>query len=161
MSRLDEIEDRVQFLEEKPTKKKKFRLPMKVRKLMRQERKKPNMVLILYLSRKYQARFMLQRIVGGDTIVVNNKAHTLNPKAIYRMGKGVFYVIREIDRKPVSNLDYNKVVRRRDDTESDVPLIKAVLGAIQKKSAMPSKGVWIALAVIAAVAIILYFIFAG
>lgn len=160
MSRLDRIEDRLESVEEK-TKKKKFKLPFRARRLMKMERKKPNHVLVQYLTRKYQIRFMLQPVVSGDIVVIDNKPHTLNPKTTWRFGKSLWYIIREIDRKPVSNLDYNKVKRRGDDTEADAPLIKAVLGAIQKKSPLQKKGMVIALIIMVVIGIVLYFIFSG
>jgi len=159
MSRLDKIERKQKELEEKLTQKKKekkFKLPFKAKRLFKQERKKADMVVIQYLTRKYQVIWILGRIIGGDTIVVNNKVHRLNPKAIWRHGKNMWYIVREIDREPVSNLDYNKVRARRQDTDADVPLIKAVLGAVQKPTLPGGKNTWIAIGIIAVVAVILF-----
>jgi len=52
---------------------------------------------------------------------------------IWKYDKYNAYIIREIDRIPVSNEDYDDIAGSSRDTDSDVPLIKAVLGAIQKK----------------------------
>lgn len=160
MSRLDRIENRLESVE-KETKKKKFKLPFKVRRLMKLEPKRPGHVLVQYLTRKYQVRWLLQPVVSGDIVVIDNKPHTLNPKTTWRYGKSLWYIIREIDRKPVSNLDYNLVKKRGDDTEADAPLIKAVLGAIQKKSPIGGKNMWIGIIVIIIIAAVLYLIFAG
>lgn len=162
MSKLDNIEkDLMEIKSTLQKKKKKFRLPFRAKRLMKQERRKPNHVLVQYLTRKYQIKFLLQPVVSGNLVVVNNKVHVLNPKTVFRYGKSMWYIIREIDRKPVSNLDYNKVVKRRDDTEADIPLIKAVLGAVQKKPLAEKKTLIIVIILLVVVAVILYMIFGG
>jgi hypothetical protein len=162
MSRLNALENRQDKLEKDLAKSKQtsFRFPRKVTRLLKREKKKPEYIVIQYLTLKYQIRFLLARVVGGDIIVVNNKVHKINPKAIYRYGKKMWYIIREIDRLPVSNIDYNKVKKRGDDTESDVPLIKAVLGAIKKPNPLQSKNLWIIIA-IAVIGFIVFFTFFG
>ena len=158
MSRFDEINDRLLKLEEeKQGKKKKFKLPFKTRRLLKKEKKKPEYIVVQYLTRKYQVVWKLCRMISGNLVVINNKVHEINPKTIWRHGKQMWYVLREIDRKPVSNLDYNKVKRRRDDTEADVPLIKAVLGAVQKKSPLENKkGLIIGIIIAVVAAVVLY-----
>ena len=46
------------------------------------------------------------------------------------MGKYICQIIKGIDRRPVSNLDYNEIKKRGDSTDSDEFLIKAALQAI-------------------------------
>jgi len=161
MSRLENLDERIKKVEKTVSKRKKFKLPSRARRLMKQEQKKDGYVLIQYLTKKYQVRWLLMKVIGGDTVVIRNKAHQINPKAVYRYKKYAWYIIREIDRKPVSNLDYNKVKKRKDDTDADVTLIKAVLGAIQKKSPLASKNAMIVIGIIAVVGFVLYLIFAG
>ena len=158
MNRLDKIERRQVKLEQKlfeRATKKKFKLPWKAKRLMKQADKKPDRVLVQYLTQKYQVHFKLCKIVQGNLVVVNNKVHVLNPKYNWRYGKHMWYIIREIDRLPVSNRDYDMVRARRDDTEADVPLIKAVLGAVQKQSTMGGKSTWIVVVIIAVVVLLL------
>lgn len=162
MTRISELEKRQLILEERLSRKKKeFKLPFKARRLAKLSMKKPNQVLVQYLTQKYQIKFMLKTIVSGNLIVVANKVHVLNPKKVWRYGKHIWYIIREIDRIPVSNEDYDEVKGRKDDTEADVPLIKAAVGAVQKQQIIADKKVWIIIAVIAAIVIIVFFLFGG
>lgn len=137
---------------EKPTKKK-FKLPPIIKKLSKKSNKNPEYVLVQHLTLKQQVEFKLCRIVSGDIIVIRNKAHTLDPRDVWRHGKHLWYIIREMDRRPVSNRDYKDVKERGDDTDADVPLIKAVLGAINKPNPLQSKSIiiWIIGGVVAAV----------
>ena len=156
-NQLNEIK-RERTFEEK--KKKGFKLPWKQRRLLKRS-KKPDKVLVFYLSQKYEVTLRLESIVSGNLVVINNKVHVLNPKRMWRYGKWPVYIIREIDRKPVSNLDYDKVKARRDDTEADVPLIKAVLGAVQKKETPEKRNMTIAIIIIVIVAVGAYFLLSG
>jgi Ni,Fe-hydrogenase I large subunit len=150
-------------IESKKKRKFRFRFPsFRIKSMMKRTEKKDEMIIVQYLTQKYGVKFIPCRVVGGNIIVVNNKVHVINPKTLYRFGKHRWYIYREIDRRPVSNIDYNKVKKRRDDTEADAPLIKAVLGAIQKPSlSLGSKNLWIVVLIIAAIGIVLYFLFGG
>jgi len=156
-----EIDELAKLIEQKSNgKKKKLKVPFKVKSNFRKANKDPQQVVVLYLTQKYEAKWKLCKIISGDLVVVANKVHQLNPKVMWRYGKNRLYILREIDRKPVSNSDYNKVIARKDDTEADVPLIKAVLGAVQKQKGLAAnKGIiiWIIIAVIAAVALFTFF----
>ena len=145
----------------KKKKKKEFKVPGKVKRMMKTSTKMVDQVLLLYLTQKYQAKFMLSKIVSGNIVVVRNKAHKLNPKAMWNFGKNRFYVIREIDRRPVSNLDYDKVRKQGHHTDDDPVLIKAVLGAIQKQTSSPlqNKGLIAGIIMAVIVLIILYSVF--
>jgi len=156
MNRLERMEKKMQELETKiPSKKKTPKLARMLMKFGKKADKKQGYVLVQYLNIKQQISFKLCRIVGGDQVVIDNKVHTLNPKDVWRYKKTLCYIVREIDRKPVSNQDYNEIARRGDDTCSDVPLIKAVLGAVQKPSNLPGKSIilWILGAVVAGIII--------
>jgi len=155
MGKLSEIQKEMALMkskmEDKYSKKKPFKLPFKG--LAKRADKSMDSVLVQYLTAKRQVEFKLCKIISGNLIVVSNKVHVLNPNKIWKHKKYMWYIVREIDRLPISNEDYDKVKIRRDDTEADVPLIKAVLGAIQKPGFADKKSNWIILAVIAAVAI--------
>jgi len=164
MNRIDRIEEALSRLENREPQEaaqKKFRIPYKVRSLMKQSDKKKNHVLVQYLTMKQEVRFMLQPIVSGNIIVVDHKVHMLNPRDIWRYGKHTWYIVREIDRKPVSNKDYNLVKKRGDDTENDVPLIKAVLGAVKKQNPLEGKKGWIIAIILIIVAAVVGFIIFG
>jgi len=112
---------------------KKDNTPKHLKSLMKKKQKKPNYVVVQYLTANYEVKFKLCKIVSGNLVVVENKVHKLNPDKIWRLGKDSCYILREIDRNPISNDDYEDVRARGDDTDADVPLIKAVLGAVQKQ----------------------------
>lgn len=155
MTRISELEERQALLESKLRQKgaKKFKLPFKARRVINKSNKLPEFIVTQYLTQKKDIRFKLCRIVSGNIIVINNKVHKINPKHLWRYGKQFWYIHREIDREPVSNEDYEDVRARKDDTDADVPLIKAVLGAIQKPAGI-KKANWMLILIIAAVAIV-------
>lgn len=165
MNRVERLENEVRILREEAEKgeiKKKFKFPsFRIRNVMRKAEKRDEYVVVQYLTQKYNVRFKLCRLIQGNLIIWNNKVHEVNPKAMWRYGKYRWYIHREIDRKPVSNFDYNLVKKRKDDTEADVPLIKAVLGAIQKPSPLKSKSALIVLGILFAVGVVLFMLFGG
>lgn len=136
--------------------KKKFKMPKKLKALLKKRKKKPDYVVVQYLTMDYEVRFKLCKIVSGNLVVVENKVHKLDSSKIWRLGKQSYYILREIDRNPVSNSDYQEVKNRGDDTDADVPLIKAVLGAVQKQksSSETNKNTAIVVGVIAVVVVI-------
>ena len=72
-------------------------------------------------------------------------------------------IIKGIDRRPVSNLDYAEIKARGDSTESDEFLIKAALSAVAgdyKKKKPIDKKVIIIIGIIAAAALV-YFMSQG
>jgi len=167
MTRLNRLEERITELQDEiqkkeKTKTKKFKLPFKVKRLFKQSDKKPNYVLVEYLTQNYTIDFRLCKVVSGNIVVVDNKAHKLNPKKTWRWKKYTVYIIREIDREPVSNEDIEKVEKAGNETSNDVVLIKAVMGAVQKDSSLSKKanivGIIIGLAI---AAFVLYIIFGG
>ena len=156
LSKIQRLKREVIFLRSQDRKTRKGKKsPRKLVKLLKRKKKKPGYVVVQYLTADYDIKFKLCKIVSGDLVVVENKVHKLNPTKIWRLGKDSVYILREIDRQPVSNEDYEEVRERGDDTDADVPLIKAVLGAVQKSEGFgaPSKNVMIIIAIVIAVAI--------
>jgi len=163
MTRISKLEDKIAKLEnliDLKKRKKGWKMPSSVKRKMKQQIKKPDYVVVQYLTQKYEIKYMLRRIVSGNLVVVGNKVHKLNPKKIWKWRKNVVYIIREIDREAVSNEDYEKIKRAGRDTEADVPLIKAVLGAVQKPTGIKAKSTWI-IVVIIIIAIIIAAFFLG
>jgi len=139
-----------------------FKFPWKAKSTMNKSLKLDEQVLVFYLTQKYQVKLKLVPIVSGNLIVVNNKVHKLNPRMIWKYDKYNAYIIREIDRLPVSNEDYDEIRDTSRDTDNDVPLIKAVLGAIQKKQSGlegNAKAIIIAVVVIAVIGFGAYMLF--
>ena len=141
-------------------KKKKFRFPFKWRKVMKLANKKGKQILVWYFNRKGVIEPpRLHPLYASDMIIIRNKPHEVDPRAFWRLGKYQCLCIKEIDRRPISNLDYAEIKARGDSTDSDELIIKAalqaVIGGMKKKIAM-NKGALIVLGVIAA-AVLIYF----
>lgn len=169
-----------------------FKFPFKWNWKFRQARRKSNLekVLILFLNKKNEIEPpIFVPIYSGNIIVYKNKAYEFDPRGIWRM-KGVrgypsVYLIREIDRRPltnpntgkyirdkrgrlvyskdaaVSNLDIDEVRARGDSTESDEFLIKAALKAYT--ASKPTANVnWVVIAVVIVIVCVgLYFLSKG
>jgi hypothetical protein len=160
LKELDKELNTLKELQDEETLNWKFKKPSKMNKLEKKSDKKPGHVLVEYLTQKYTVRKMLVRIVAGNIIVVDNKVHILHPREMWKDGKYMWYKIREIDRLPISNRDYDKLIKQGRITVNDAVVIKAILGAIQKKEMLTEAKKWIGWA-IAGVAIVgvIYFVF--
>jgi len=138
----------------------KWRKPRKMRRLEKKSSKKPDYVLVEYLTQKQTVRRLLCKVVAGNVIVVDNKVHILNPKDTWRDGRNLWYKIREIDRLPISNRDYDRLIEQGRITVNDAVVIKAIVGAIAKKeTAIQSKKILIWLLIIGIAAIAVYYLF--
>lgn len=144
MNRIEELEEKITALENKSAgKKPKFTLPFKARSAERKASKKSEFIFVEYLTMKGEIEFKVERVVSGNIVVIRNKAYVVNPKRTYRYGKHLWYIIQEFNRYPISNENYDEVKARREDTDADVPLIKAVLAAQQKPQLPGGKSAWI------------------
>ena len=100
----------------------------------------------------------LYPIYSSNMIIIQNRPYQVDPRSFWRMGKYTCQIIKGIDRRPVSNLDYNEIRKRGDSTDSDEFLIKAAMQAIAggiKKKPM-DKRVMIVIGLIAAAALIYF-----
>ena len=141
-------------------KQKKFKFPFKWRKTLKDAKKKGRQILIWYFNRKGVIEPpKLQPIYESDTIIIRNKPHEVDPRAFWRMGKNQVLAVKEIDRRPISNLDYEEIKARGDSTDSDEFIIKAAmqaqLGGLKKKVQV-NKAVLIILGLIAAAAVVYF-----
>ncbi len=159
MNKLDELENQME--NDTEVKDWKWKPPRRFRALEKKNMKKSNAdkVLVEYLTQKQTVRRMLCKVVAGNIIVIDNKVHMLNPKDTWRDGKSIWYKIREIDRLPVSNRDYDKLIRQKRITVNDAVVIKAIVGAIQKKELGKEAKKWIIWIIVLAVAGFLAYIF--
>ena len=137
----------------------KWKKPRKMNRLEKKSSKKADHVLVEYLTQKYTVRRMLVKVVAGNILVIDNKVHMINPRDVWRDGKNVWYKIREIDRLPISNRDYDKLIRQKRITVNDAVVIKAIVGAIQKKELTTVAKKWIIWIIIGAVAAFLVYVF--
>lgn len=147
---LKELEDRMDTaMYQEPELK--WKKPAKVKKLEKNSMKKPDHVLVEYLTRNYTVRRMLCKLISGDLVIVDNKVHIINPRDSWRDGKFIWYKIREIDRLSISNRDYDKLLQQKRLTVNDAPIIKAILGAVQQQQKPLEKKKWLILIIIIAV----------
>ena len=127
--------------------KKKFRYPMSWKSKANKSSKRPDTVLVFYLNIKGEIQPpMIVPIYSGNMVIIKNKIHEVDPRAMWSLKVGMrnhkVLIIKEIDRRPVSNLDLDEIRRRGDSTDSDEFLIKAALRA-QTATAKKSIPVWI------------------
>ena len=157
MRKLDRILFEQQFGEKiKQTKtflkkSKEFKFPFKWRAKIRKANKKPNMILVWYLNAKGIIEPpRLYPIYSSDMIIIRNKPYQVDPRAFWRIWKYQCLLIKEIDRRPVSNLDYDEIKRRGDSTDSDEFIIKAAMKAFlgSKKQKPMNKAVIIIIRII-------------
>jgi hypothetical protein len=126
-------------------------------------------VVVLYLNIKGEIEPpIIVPIYSGNMVIMRNKVHEVDPRAFWtvRVGMKTFKVLifKEIDRRPVSNLDYSEIKARGDATDSDEFLIKAALKAqtVQKPVGPGmNKLVIIGIVVLAIAALVYFFFFAG
>ncbi len=124
-------------------KKNKFNWPVKWKSIFKASRKKKNQILVWYLNIKGEIEPpKLYPIYSSNMVIIKSRPYEIDPRSFWRMGKYVVEIIKGIDRRPVSNLDYNEIKKRGDSTDSDEFLIKAALQAIvgvTKKKQMDKK----------------------
>lgn len=129
------IKDTEKFLENK---KKKFDWPRKWKKIFKLSSKKKNEILVWFLNIKGEIEPpKLYPIYSSNMVIIQNRPYEVHPRSFWRMGKYTCQIIKGIDRRPVSNLDYDEIRARGDSTDSDEFLIKAAMqafvGGVKKK----------------------------
>lgn len=154
------IEDTKNFLKKK---KNKFKWPMKWKKIFKSSRKKRNQILVWFLNIKGEIEMpRLYPIYSSNMVIIQNRPYEVHPRSFWRMGKYTCQIIKGIDRRPVSNLDYDEIRKRGDSTDSDEFLIKAamqaIVGGIKKK---PIDKKFIIIGAIIAAAALVYFLSKG
>ncbi|MGC9309521.1 MAG: hypothetical protein ACP5D2_02380 [Candidatus Nanoarchaeia archaeon] len=145
-------------------KKKQFKWSFKSLKNLKASKKNQNKnkVLVFYLNIKGEIQPpKLYPIYSGNMVIIKNKPYEVDPRAFWHMGKYKCMIFKEIDRRPVSNLDYDEIKRRGDATDSDEFLIKAAMKAIQGGMKKPLNKGAIILIVIAAIVVLGFIFFSG
>jgi len=172
-SRLSKLEEEIRLKEMRRITKdeqEEFKFPWKWKSQMNKAtKKKPsqNKVLAFYLNVKGEMEPpLLVPLFSGNIIIYRNKAHIFDPRDTWlvnlprrRMIKCI--LIREIDRRLVSNRDFDEVKKEGYATDSDEILLKMVTKAmIEKvKKSIGGKGIAIAIAIAIAVIVGIFFIF--
>jgi len=151
---------KIKHTQEFMKKKKKFKFPFKWKRVIKLASKKGKQILVWYFNRKGVIEPpRLHPLYASDMIIIRNKPHEVDPRAFWRLGKHQCLCIKEIDRRPISNLDYAEIKARGDSTDSDEFIIKAAMQAVigtAKKKVAVNKAVIIILGLIAA-GIIIFF----
>ena len=150
------VEEKETGIQRKETKKTKkiFKYPFSWKLKANKSSKKPDTVLVFYLNIKGEIQTpMIVPIYSGNMVIIRNKIHEVDPRAMWSLKLGMkthkVLIIKEIDRRPVSNLDLDEIRRRGDATDSDEFLIKAALRAQTAVAKKPiSIWVWIILGAI-------------
>ena len=118
-SRLEALEDNVKYgamKKDTAEKEKPFKWPWKWKSAARQSNSKnaEDKVLVLYYNIKGQIEVpKLMPIYSGNIVIHKNKAYEFDPRELWTIQIGRTWTkvlsIREIDRRPISNLDYVEV----------------------------------------------------
>jgi hypothetical protein len=142
--------------------KKPFKIPFKWKSAANKAGKQRDMVAILFLNIKGEIEQPIILPIYGNMVLLRNKIYEVDPRAFWILRQGAkmykFLIVKEIDRRPVSNLDLDEIRRRGDATDSDEFLIKMALRAQQTQMAKPFNK-WIAVIIgIAILGIVLYFL---
>lgn len=120
---------------ETKVKKKSWKFPRAWIIKAKRSQKRRDAVLVFYLNIKGELEPpMVVPIYGGNMVIIRNKVYEVDPRAIWSVKVGFnktykLLIIKEIDRRPVSNLDWDDIRVRGDATDSDEFLIKAALRA--------------------------------
>lgn len=138
------VEDKNEEKKKAETKqvRKQWKFPGAWKGKMNRASKQKEHVVVFYLNIKGELEQpMIVPLYGGNMVIIRNKVHEVDPRAfwIVRVGFKNYKVllIKEIDRRPVSNLDYSEIRKRGDATDSDEFLIKAALRAQTQQIAKP------------------------
>ena len=157
-----EFGEKIRETEEKLKKQKKFKFPWAVKGQMKSSLKQKEIVLVFYLNVKNELEWpRLYPVYSGNMVIIRNKPHELDPRAIFTFGKYRCMIFREIDRRPVSNMDFDEVRKRGDSTDSDEFLIKAAMKAMQGGIKKELNKTWIIVGVIIAVIALIFFMMKG
>jgi len=164
LGKLVEEKESGQKKNETKIKKKSWRFPRAWVIKAKKSQKRRDAVLVFYLNIKGELEPpMVVPIYGGNMVIIRNKVYEVDPRAIWSVKVGMsktykLLIIKEIDRRPVSNLDWDDIRVRGDATDSDEFLIKAALRAQMTTTAKQmGKGV-IILIVVAVVAGLIFFL---
>lgn len=162
---LEQLNENVELKDKKEDtllKGRKWRVPFRWKSKMKKASRMKDKVLVFYLNIKGEfEQPMIVPIYSGNMIIIKNKPHEIDPRAFWMVRVGFkqykVMIVKEIDRRPVSNLDYSEIKKRGDATDSDEFLIKAALKAQQAQVTKGMGKIVIIIIIIAIVGAVLYF----
>jgi hypothetical protein len=134
LERIVEDKKKTAQVEDTKAKTKLWKFPGSWRSKMNKANKRPDMVLVFFLNIKGEIEQpLITPLYSGNMVIIRNKVYEVDPRAfwIIKAGSKVnkLLIFKEIDRRPVSNLDYYEIRKRGDSTDSDEYLLKAFLKA--------------------------------
>jgi hypothetical protein len=135
------------------TAKRPWKVPFKWKSAANKAGKQRDMVAVLFLNIKGEIEPPMLLPIYGNMVLIRNKIYEVDPRAFWILRQGPrmfkFLIVKEIDRRPVSNLDLDEIRRRGDATDSDEFLIKMALRAQQTQTVKKmSKGLAILIGII-------------
>lgn len=141
--------------------KKKWPIPFKWKSAANRAGKERDVVAIMFLNIKGEIEQPMLLPIYGNMVLLRNKIYEVDPRAFWILRQGTkmykFLIIKEIDRRPVSNLDLDEIRRRGDATDSDEFLIKMALRAQQTQTVKPMNK-WVAILIgIVVLGVLIYF----
>ena len=159
---LKEREQIEKLREETKAEKKPFKVPFKWKSTATRAGKQRDMVAILFLNIKGEIEKPMILPIYGNMVLIRNKIYEVDPRAFWTLRQGMkmykFLIVKEIDRRPVSNLDLDEIRRRGDATDSDEFLIKMALRAQQTQTVKKmSKAVAVIIGIVIIAAVIFFF----
>lgn len=133
-----------QEVKKKPT----FQFPKLWTKKIEDNAQKKDVVVVLYFNMKgYIEPPFEAKIQSGNMVVIRNKVYEIDPRSFWLIPikKQIYKVvcIKEIDRRPISNLDLDEIKQRNDSTSSDEFLIKAALAQQQGDKVKKPVPMWL------------------
>lgn len=146
--------------------KKDFKYPFSWKMKAKRSIKARDKVLVWYLNaRGIIEPPQLVPVYAGNVIIIKDRSHEFDPRALcnVKMGFKLYkaLLIREIDRKPWCNLDWNKVKKRGDTTRNDEILLKMLrLAMVEKVKKATTNIIWWLIG-LGGGGMILYYVFAG
>lgn len=135
---VEDLRDEIDHLKGTKKEKEAFNMPRRWKRLFRASKKKSNENKILFLMLKRNGRIEgpILAPYSDNVFIYKYKPYEIDPRAVWEWGKFKVYLFKEVDRRPISNLNLKEIKKRGDLTDSDEILIKAVMRAVtggQKK----------------------------
>jgi len=132
-TRIAELEEQLEILNN-PRVPTQWKPPGKWKRTLNNSHKKMGQGKIVFIYLRKNGVMEEPQLVPykDDVVVYNNKAYEVDPRAMWRWGKFTIFIYKEMDRRPVSNLNLRAIHARGDLTDSDEILIKATMRAIQE-----------------------------
>jgi hypothetical protein len=153
----EKIKDTAAFLKNN---RKQFKLPWAAKSELNKSLKNKDQIVVFFLTVTGEMEMpKMYPIYSGNMVIIRNKPYELDPRSVWRFGKWKCLIIKEIDRRPVSNLDWDEIKKRGDATHSDEFLIKAAMRAIQVGGVKKEMNKWVIIAIAVVVVIALVFFF--